>query len=333
MRPRSIAVAVAGLVLVALLGWMFGPGASWWLEHVDGVSGLHGTDLAAAADAVRGRTLAVATGIAALFAVYFSARNADTARQGHVTDRFSKAIEQLGSDKLDVRLGGIYALERIARDSARDHPVVMEVLAAFLRGHSHDEGARSDTNGWVLRSDLRAAFQVIGRRDASQDTGRIDLVEADLRGAKMIGANLSNVDLVEANLTRVALPKADLSGANVRGATLIDAQLTFAKLTKALMGGADLSGADIEQGDLSSADLREARLSGTILRAANLRGAVLCAADLTQTNLAFADLRDAVGPVDLSAADTNGTRGLPVSRSAVSARRTRTDDPAPKQEA
>ena len=32
-------------------------------------------------------------------------------------------IEQLGSTGLDVRLGGIYALERIAVDSARDHPV------------------------------------------------------------------------------------------------------------------------------------------------------------------------------------------------------------------
>src|SRR4029453_11591667 len=38
-------------------------------------------------------------------------------RQGHITDRYTKAIEQLGRDKLDVRLGGIYALERIATDS------------------------------------------------------------------------------------------------------------------------------------------------------------------------------------------------------------------------
>ena len=42
-------------------------------------------------------------------------------RQGQITDRYTKAIDQLGSEKLDVRIGGIYALERIARDSARDH--------------------------------------------------------------------------------------------------------------------------------------------------------------------------------------------------------------------
>ncbi len=55
-----------------------------------------------------------------------------------MTDRYTKAIEQLGSDKLDVRIGGIYALERIARDSAKDHPTVMEVLTAFIREHSRE---------------------------------------------------------------------------------------------------------------------------------------------------------------------------------------------------
>ena len=38
--------------------------------------------------------------------------NAD--RQRRITENFSKAVEQLGSDKLEVRLGGIYSLERIS---------------------------------------------------------------------------------------------------------------------------------------------------------------------------------------------------------------------------
>ena len=36
-------------------------------------------------------------------------------------------------------IGGIYALERIARDSAKDHPTVMEVLTAFIREHSREQ--------------------------------------------------------------------------------------------------------------------------------------------------------------------------------------------------
>ena len=63
----------------------------------------------------------------------FTARTYRVAREGQITDRFSKAIEHLGSDKLDLRLGGIYALERIARDSVRDQGPILEVLTAYAR--------------------------------------------------------------------------------------------------------------------------------------------------------------------------------------------------------
>ena len=48
--------------------------------------------------------------------------------QGQVTDRYTRAIEQLGSDKLDVRTGGIYALRRVAVDSKADREAVIAVL-------------------------------------------------------------------------------------------------------------------------------------------------------------------------------------------------------------
>jgi hypothetical protein len=58
---------------------------------------------------------------------------------GQVTDRYTRAIDQRGSKKLDVRIGGIFGLERVAHDSACDHPPVMEVLAAFVREHSREQ--------------------------------------------------------------------------------------------------------------------------------------------------------------------------------------------------
>jgi hypothetical protein len=66
-------------------------------------------------------------------------RAIELTEQGQVTDRYTKAIEQLGSKEMDVRIGGIYALERIAYDSARDRPTVMEMLAAFVRDHSPEQ--------------------------------------------------------------------------------------------------------------------------------------------------------------------------------------------------
>jgi hypothetical protein len=63
----------------------------------------------------------------------------NAAREAQFPDRYSTAVEQLGSDNLDVRIGGIYALEGIAAEYARHHPTVMELLAAFVREHSHEQ--------------------------------------------------------------------------------------------------------------------------------------------------------------------------------------------------
>jgi hypothetical protein len=59
-------------------------------------------------------------------------RTLDATRDGQIADRYTKAVEQLGSTTIDVTIGGIYALERIARDSPRDHPTVMDRVPAKL---------------------------------------------------------------------------------------------------------------------------------------------------------------------------------------------------------
>jgi len=86
-----------------------------------------------------------------------------------------------------VRIGGIYALERVARDSPRDHPTVMEVLAAFIREHSHEpwpldeSGAQKPERS--TRPNVQAAVTVVARRDPGHDWQRIDLIGADFTGS------------------------------------------------------------------------------------------------------------------------------------------------------
>ena len=121
-----------------------------------------------------------------------------------MTDRYTKAIEQLGSDKSDVRIGGIYALERIARDSARDHPVVMEVLTAFIREHSREEWPMPAPDGQkpkLTRPDVQAALTVVVRRDAKRDIIERDiyLTGARLRAANFYGARLRHAHLYRAD--------------------------------------------------------------------------------------------------------------------------------------
>src|ERR1700751_1472457 len=55
---------------------------------------------------------------------------------GRLAGRYALALGQLGRDELDVRIDGIRALARVARDSPGHHPAVMGVLADFIRERS-----------------------------------------------------------------------------------------------------------------------------------------------------------------------------------------------------
>jgi hypothetical protein len=341
-RALQFAALIGVILVTAAVLWALGPGASWVLRHVDGVHGLKGKELEDALDAVRGRALAVGTGLAALVAVYYTARNADTARkalqqstdsarrtaelteQGQVTERYTKAIEQLGNrDSLDVRIGGIYALERIATDSVRDHPTVMEVLTAFIREHAatyHSSAPLTATADKATppssppgtasprrpAADVRAALTVISRRVIMQDGPPIDLSGADLSGAelryaRLRGAHLRNAKLVGADLSYADLNRAatsiypeptNLVGADLRDAKLTQAGLTHANLAMANLTGAYLSGADLTGANLTDANLTDADLAGANLNMANLTGTNLTGANLTNTGLAEVTLSD-----------------------------------------
>jgi hypothetical protein len=91
---------------------------------------------------------------------------------------------------------------------------------------------------------------------------------ANLSGANLIRANLSDANLSGANLIRANLSDANLSGANLSGANLNDANLIRANLSDANLIRANLSGANLSDANLSGA------MSGANLIRANLSGAI-----------------------------------------------------------
>jgi hypothetical protein len=99
-------------------------------------------DRAEAEASTRTGLIAGLAGLAALGGLAITVRTYRLTQQGHLTERYTTAIAQLGDDKLDIRLGGIYALERLAVDSRRDHPTVVEGLGAFVRERT--DPARTD---------------------------------------------------------------------------------------------------------------------------------------------------------------------------------------------
>ncbi|QXJ26282.1 pentapeptide repeat-containing protein [Actinomadura graeca] len=193
--------------------------------------------------------LVVIVGVAFTAAgLIYTARTLDISRQAQVTDRYTKAIEQLGSGRPEVRMGGIYALERLMADSSRDRPTIIEVLAAYIRSHAQDRPpAGSDRTR--LAVDVESALTVLGR--AQLHLGTVDLRDADLHGKNLSGVKLSIAKLSGANLTGADVTHADLAHADLTGA-----KLSGADLRGAYLSGAKLFGADLTHTDLRGADLR-----------------------------------------------------------------------------
>lgn len=151
-------------------------------------------------------------------------------RQGQVTERFGRSVELLGHDSLSARLGGVYALDRIASESARDREAIVHVLAAHVgtrspwpppdgSGYPVDQPIDATPPLRVRAMDVQAALTVLGRWGPTEDGSRswptADLSHADLRLGNLENARLWRVRLHGANLAQ-----ANLCGADVRGTDL-----------------------------------------------------------------------------------------------------------------
>jgi hypothetical protein len=200
---------------------------------------------------------------------YFTWRNLRVANEAQITNRFTQAIGQLGAElkegepNLEVRLGGIYALERIARDSPPDDSTIMEILTAYVRKNApwSPSSTASSIEGPVPPTDIQAILTVIGRRTPPKNSPGLDLQGTDLRGASALkgahlekaflrGAHLERADLRGAhlkntNLSEAYLPEADLRRADLQETSLLAAHLDHAKLHGAHLQGALLNGADL----------------------------------------------------------------------------------------
>ncbi|MEA5553959.1 pentapeptide repeat-containing protein [Anabaena cylindrica UHCC 0172] len=235
-----------------------------------------------------------------------------------IAERFIGGIAQLGHDKVETRIGAIYALERIAQDFPQEHWTIMEILTAFIRENAAIQLERKQPKpedfmaidlgqqrerarysipleSFKLRTDIQAALTVIGRRNFQQDreNQKLDLRNTDIRRVDLAGAKLQGVDLRGSDLCGSDLREIDLSGADLDGVKLIGSILYEANLFKASLRGANLSRANLNLANLYGVNLRSANLSGASLRAANLQAANLYKANLQQATLKAANLSGA----------------------------------------
>jgi hypothetical protein len=251
MRSKAInligwvSLALISLALVVTVIAAFATLPRYVLEHSAPIGSLSPVQLATAESSIRGSLLQAVGGILLVAGAITAWRQMLIGRRQHILDRhvavteaFAKAVEYLGNvDTIDVRLGGIYSLDRVSDDDPAEMSRVAEILCAFVRERSPSDGD--------LPRDVLAALIVLARRPWPIS---IDLANTNLMGAQLRNAQLSNAILSAANLS-----DAVLSGAILRNATLT---------------GADLRRADLTSADLRGAFLAEIRLSGALANSA-----------------------------------------------------------------
>ncbi|MEU4197809.1 pentapeptide repeat-containing protein [Kribbella sp. NPDC026611] len=175
----------------------------------------------------------------------------DLTRQGQTSERFTRAINQLESDRAEVQLGGIYGLAQIAHQAPDNRLAVREVLVAYLHRRSPRLATVAPRHPSMLRlraPDVQAALSVLVRLEHDD---HYDLVPLDLSGL-------------------------DLSGAEIRGETTLGVNNIF-----------HYRGADLSAADLQGTDLRRAVFYGVHLDRTDFSGADLSAADFSLVNSEF----------------------------------------------
>ena len=322
---------VAGIIAVLLIGVLL----SWrfWDELGDDRESLSTT--------IRNVGLVIGGIIAILLAVWRSTvaeRQADTAQQSLLNERYERGAEMLGSDVLSARLGGIYSLQRLASEYPHKYHIqVMQLFCAFVRNPTRQAPSQVEQQGNEeertpqLREDVQAVIAALGGRGElgiameRREKLVLDLHGADLSFARLSGASLAGADLSHANLRQASFFDTTPSGPDLStpipsGPNQPPARIGIpgsfipwdfsgvegrrANLSGSVLNGANLSDAFLLGTDLSGAQIVGAILSNSQLIRANLRLAVLLSADLSGAFLLSADLSG----VQLAHANLAGTQ-------------------------
>ena len=230
-------------------------------------------------------------------------KQADIAEQGLITDRFTKAVDQIGAvreeiDKLgerkivpniEVRLGGLYALERIAKDSERDHWQVMEVLTSYVRQNCGEPVVMpfkiiDSSKGLELslqldspKMDVQTALTIIGRRSQKQ---------REIESRLELTIDLTRTNLQNTNLNESNFEGANLSGAHLEGAIFLDTDMENIDLRDAYLEGTSLMYSVLYFANFSTAHLEGAIFNRTWLKGAKFTNSLVWGAQFdTSVNL------------------------------------------------
>jgi len=261
-------------------------------------------------------------GFIILIGIYFSIENLlnaqlslNIAREGQITERFGKAVEQLGSDNVDINLGGIFALGRVGRDSPEDHWQVVQVLTAYLRRKTRlgsISGAQELYHSHILTKlpgcdfryerpleEVQAVMNVVSLRKWEYENFQFqaihlencflegvvitntNLLGSSFASSDLLGSTFSYVNLDSSNFLAARLDGAQIANSTFKGAFLQHSNFLCSFLENIHFDDANLQYVDFRRSTINKVYFHNASLNGALLQGVDLRGAF----DLTKEQL------------------------------------------------
>ncbi|NNF25071.1 MAG: pentapeptide repeat-containing protein [Rhodobacteraceae bacterium] len=197
-------------------------------------------------------------------------------------------MEEVSAPNLEVRIGAIYALERIAQDSLRDHIQIMEILCAYVR-----ENAPSDLNDL---NPLQRYLNALVSKEIAEISKQDEKIGAAHDAAKTRPQDLEDVHA--RNWARgLPNPRSGVQTALQVIGRRSPEQIQIERNTSdgkpepftLDLRNSNLRRCDLSRGDFRGADFEGSQLEGTIFYFANVEDA-----DFTEVYLYGTDFSNAV---------------------------------------
>lgn len=218
------------------------------------------------------------------------------------SEKLEYGVEALAHEQtvpnIEVRIGAIYALERIAKHNLDEHIQIMEILCAYVRENAP---IKKQTRSSKPRSDVQTALTVIGRRTDKQrnvecspnamwptvrDSDVIrETVSEENKVAKFSVTLLELLNLGAARFAPKKQFKLDFSLCELAGVDLYEGNFANTNFRGSNLSGAQLMGANLQNCDFWDAILKDAHLSFADMSGSRMWDANLCAARLVRAQL------------------------------------------------
>ncbi len=216
--------------------------------------------------------------------------------RGRITESIGQAITQIGAfngekPNIEVRLGGLYSLQRIMYDSQRDALSIVKILYAYVREnlkrdkdtrdklkeYNKQNFSRPEEKPFPLPEDIVSALNIISQfnkdrknkfginaPEVQSDFTYADFTNYSIRDVDFSYISFSHADFSGSNLVSVIFSNAVLFSVNFSDTQLSvvnfsDTRFLYGKFCEVSLGSGNFSGADLSNLDLSGADLTNAR--------------------------------------------------------------------------